>query len=1692
MQIKSNLDIYNRAIGSQSRISGLIKAEIDPDSGEIVFRSLFDGFFSPEIEKTSAHVEALGINDLRVFDSSGQATLGTRQGLTQVADEARIINERLRNASPATQDLLNRLGLGSLLNPGSDVSLTYAHFDHSGKAQNLKGLLDNDFVKDAGVFNSTDSGVTTINYSVGGQMLSAAKAKDLQYALGVGKLTSSFTQKLIGGDDSGFGKLPKRLQGLLSARDISIGGSSLADLKSKTYVYDDVELFFKSIFNPEDLSDIDRYLMSAGLDMTEGQRLRLMNASVGDGKGGGKLLVKYRTSLMDQLEQISPGLSRSNIQNELRRMYDAGGGSLKGLNSKIDNILDHDTFYDGSTATPDQKDFARRIKAAIEDVEKMRDGEFVGTTRFINEQKKELIQQKEDLISRPGLKTEEDLLEIKKVQKQIDGLDSMLKKKLGGSKAKSTIARIFFPEGSFAGGLLDIAGGLKGEMAIIANNLLPTQLRGFNLIAPKSAFKKEVASSEALVQFNVAKKTKDIVYTDPLMIAYDSKYMNSPEFREALDQNVKKQIAAIQDFQRTGVLPEEARKAIFEAIDQDLIDGLSDDAPVKNLGVKLGDLTPGARSAVLRNRQEAETIRQLMASGVDPRNIPALLRRINEYFSTQAFRMKGDRVDLAMPDARRSSIRTYQSELARGKDVALHEEVMVKVSQNLTNAPDAVKASMGIDASGAGKANFVQFQLDGSRMKISGPNAALYHHALGTFDLDDSVIDNVVSFRDASGNDRMAFMTGRQPTGLQEKIFMQADLTHNNTLKTILEKSSGDFRSLMNDPSAIYSLSASERQILTDVQRVLDGDKKISLRKLGHSSADVEKVLIKLRKTHGQNHGFTTLMKIAQEDLDEMVATKSSSALGLDKVMAQLSGGSLSHADFMADFGMQPNAAPMYSKGNFQNLITRTANAQADERLVEIFNARMADQPGYVNLTTRAEIEALASADPLLEPLQPIAEVRMKAAGDLLSDQIKKANLPSVENTIGLYINRQAASVAMSDQVDAILDKQLAGELIDYVKPDGTSIKIPLRDYVKIKYSSALIPPSNAVDAVTDSSPLLLDKVEMERRMQQLDRINILERNFAGGIASALDDGVNVSEEAVTTILKDLGTRLGVDQAGNALVTLGDAGKHTIDQSNKGLGFIRAMQIAIQIRDTGVVDEGSLAGYDPVLISGETYGRVAKQDSDRMVKDFIEQMEQARDLVADPSQKAAIQSSIDELEGMTFEDKMERIRLKEGTAAYQEYSGTASLKGQAGRVRDAMEGQSALGQKQARLATDILAPTRRAQYMDSVDQLINSQIDGLENIKYLADGDTLDASTQTLKAVETMKVNASFYKGLSAIAHQTPGANILDINDTLEAGLTSRYGRTIARSILNSETAIDGSETAMPDIQRRSRQQRVSKFNLQTADKDAAESVQQRFNRIRGGRTDVSLAEISQNEARAYLDYVDSYEKKNKFLPSTFDNDVYDFMRYTTGGTEDLLGAQGDAFEAYRYFGAQNNLNTLADEFSTGALDNLLMPDSDIDDATRRIVADDPSSINMGSRASNGAYTRVQDFMDSPALRQVYENPTIRRGAMGLAALAVFGFVYSARKDRTSDEMSGPPLLPGGSAYESDMPKYVPSLSNLKYLNPVVAGMQYKINVNGSQKDIEKMQSLTEGVVDGPVNSTMYNSLPRLGSDPYQNVASRF
>lgn len=137
-------------------------------------------------------------------------------------------------------------------------------------------------------------------------------------------------------------------------------------------------------------------------------------------------------------------------------------------------------------------------------------------------------------------------------------------------------------------------------------------------------------------------------------------------------------------------------------------------------------------------------------------------------------------------------------------------------------------------------------------------------------------------------------------------------------------------------------------------------------------------------------------------------------------------------------------------------------------------------------------------------------------------------------------------------------------------------------------------------------------------------------------------------------------------------------------------------------------------------------------------------------------------------------------------------------------------------------------------------------------------------------------------------------------------------------------------------------------------------------------------------------------------------------------------------------------------------------------------------------------YTRFSRMLKSGGVSDLFQDSIIRNSAYAMVGLAAFGFIYSATKERTQESIEGPPLLPGGSAYETDFPRSMPTLSDLKYLNPTTAAMRYQIHLNGNQRDVEKLQELTGGVVNGPTNTTMYDGLPRLGRDPYQNVASSF
>jgi len=164
---------------------------------------------------------------------------------------------------------------------------------------------------------------------------------------------------------------------------------------------------------------------------------------------------------------------------------------------------------------------------------------------------------------------------------------------------------------------------------------------------------------------------------------------------------------------------------------------------------------------------------------------------------------------------------------------------------------------------------------------------------------------------------------------------------------------------------------------------------------------------------------------------------------------------------------------------------------------------------------------------------------------------------------------------------------------------------------------------------------------------------------------------------------------------------------------------------------------------------------------------------------------------------------------------------------------------------------------------------------------------------------------------------------------------------------------------------------------------------------------------------------------------------------------------------------------------------------SDIPTATREAVERSSSTARTAFSAGT-AYKRISESFKTGALGDALKNKGVRTGLAAAAALSVFGFVKSHRRDHSSDDISGPPLLPGGSAYESGYPARQAVIENLRTLNPVTRGMQYKVYTSGSGEDAERLRSMVGGVTDGEVNSTMYSSLPLLGQDPYSQVASRF
>lgn len=143
-------------------------------------------------------------------------------------------------------------------------------------------------------------------------------------------------------------------------------------------------------------------------------------------------------------------------------------------------------------------------------------------------------------------------------------------------------------------------------------------------------------------------------------------------------------------------------------------------------------------------------------------------------------------------------------------------------------------------------------------------------------------------------------------------------------------------------------------------------------------------------------------------------------------------------------------------------------------------------------------------------------------------------------------------------------------------------------------------------------------------------------------------------------------------------------------------------------------------------------------------------------------------------------------------------------------------------------------------------------------------------------------------------------------------------------------------------------------------------------------------------------------------------------------------------------------------------------------------------------------YTRAGDYLkrvlnENPQLgsmiKGAFQNKgKVLAGAATAAGLAIFAL--KRRGDRTQDEISGPPLLPGGNPYEN-LPMAASQVPQAP-VSQTPIGSSYNVSLNATQDQIDEFMLRAGYLSNGQIQGTMHSSLPDLGRNSYDDIAGSF
>lgn len=1328
------------------------------------------------------------------------------------------------------------------------------------------------------------------------------------------------------------------------------------------------------------------------------------------------------------------------------------------------------------------------------------------------------------------------------------------------------------------------------------------------VLAPVETLKAETGSDlTKYIAYNVAKSHNKTVMMEPMELMVSPRTFTDPAFLEAQANEISNALSGMDAVIETGRVPEEVmgelrKEAKYLGLDFD--DPFFDSG--KYYGMEIDRLPAATRALAKRRREEIRSIIFAMKTTSDVRTIPAMLNRIRNHYESEVIQLKRGKPTLIDPLATTGDIRTATSALA-GMPGTGYTSIPVRMANEYST-------DFGVTKIGdIQNAKFADFVRRGDQYVFSPLFASDQKSALSGFDLDDKLINRTFTFKDASGKTRTAFKTSRDPKTIDQFVYTRARLDDAETLKglledfgietslyehldrsartkkideTFVERFADDLRANTGMDLSVSEADKYLKQIdnllNNKVQAFISADE---LHKMGLEPKQIQSVM-RFFMHYGMDK---TAKKIpTAERLQRSVRKGRITIEQAEAIVSKLQG--IQDARLAATFGssdaqiisenllrfvaesklggLLPSLQGAVELPLFENTIVRQSASTLGRDAVVLHNGRpmtvqMAQNipsergnkyftKGLARLFHRATVEEdeLSRLIPIInghlesigsmERIETLQEASDFVNGDVDMFGLDKATRHQigssalneyifdvastsdreVRDSVGSLINRTSAIYSLHDQIGALDETTSFGT----IKPFG------LIDTLSTRMSTGVIEASDLVDLIK----LMVGSVELfgiDEIKQMLDEGKIDQQYY--------DSVMNV----YSTIARAKGIGVNeVKKVANAEIV--DAAYELTFQK---FGIARALQRA------GGVSADQMIGFDP-LVAAERMGgqiNVAGQKS-RMIEGI-------RNLLQDPSaygvslndpQIQNIREYADMLERMKNEEFIEEISLMRGTEAFQANAAMSIQQRRALETQQEFEAKSrALNARVEREIPplpkkDFLEPVRRLFDERGFNELFE-ELNALPREDIRADRLANMLSMDVSRIIQALSLDESL--------DLTP-ERLLDLADTIEYLMSSRYGQRATRSVL-SGTGPQEIPDLIIDLFSGARNRRIFAKNQRL--NTFFDDVNNTFMKVFNSDEKTKLLGIGADEANEFITDLNNMTNElivdsntgavtgpvpdNLTGVSTDEiNTLRRFLRLRAG--IDNLGDQADgpsaaetfnaAKRAFLYADAERELSRRAETTSIYGRAGLILqriqdstqlaeevvdagnitgtfqsfqdiPDPDavqagIDEETlneiRRLAAvsaqEEAEPIVAQTGRSN--YRRFFSSIREGAVGDLIRNKNFQIGAIATGALIAASFLYQSKGDRTASDVQGPPLMPGGNPYETAYPRMQPSINQIQQMDMTGSGTQYRINTYGSSQDIDRLRAMLGGVVDGPTNTTIYNGLPMMGKDPYSDVASRF